>query len=193
VGAVEILDRLLDRGAVVAGDCTISLANVDLVYVKLALLLSSVSTLEKHDVARALSRPSAAAVPPAPQEQASPDKAAESQPSDYPTQPPSGLQAARMPSISGAADVLDEAPQPTPQDASRSLAQLVLSLVELLRQLMERQAFRRIEGGGLSDNQIERVGLALQELETKMIELREIFGLKEEDINLDLGPLGRIS
>jgi hypothetical protein len=78
------------------------------------------------------------------------------------------------------------------EDVARGLAQLVLTLVELLRQLMERQAIRRVEGGGLSGDQIERLGQALMALEQRMAELREAFGLAEEDLNLDLGPLGKL-
>ena len=67
---------------------------------------------------------------------------------------------------------------------------LVLTLVELLRQLMERQAIRRVDRGGLTDEQIERIGTTLMLLEEKMTELREHFGLEPEDLNIDLGPLG---
>jgi Gas vesicle protein K len=78
------------------------------------------------------------------------------------------------------------------EDVARGLAQLVLTLIELVRQLMERQAIRCIEAGGLDDDQIERLGQALMALEQRMEELREDFGLEEEDLNLDLGPLGRL-
>jgi hypothetical protein len=78
------------------------------------------------------------------------------------------------------------------EDVARGLAQLVLTLIELLRQLMERQAIRRVEAGGLSDEEIERLGQALMALEERMAELREHFGLAEDDLNLDLGPLGKL-
>ena len=79
-----------------------------------------------------------------------------------------------------------------PESVERGLAQLVLTIVELLRQLMERQALRRIDGGGLSDEQIERLGRTFMELDRRMDELREQFGLTADDLNLDLGPLGRL-
>ena len=79
-----------------------------------------------------------------------------------------------------------------PESLERGLAQLVLTIVELLRQLMERQALRRIDSGGLSDEQEERLGRTFMELDRRMAELREEFGLTEEDLNLDLGPLGRL-
>jgi hypothetical protein len=76
------------------------------------------------------------------------------------------------------------------ESVERGLAGLVLTIIELLRQLMERQALRRVEEGGLSDEQIEQLGLTLMALEDRMEELREHFGLSPEDLNIDLGPLG---
>ena len=77
-------------------------------------------------------------------------------------------------------------------DVARGLAQLVLTLIELLRQLMERQAIRRVESGGLSDEQIDRLGEALMALEERMNELKAEFGLEDDDLNLNLGPLGNL-
>jgi Gas vesicle protein K len=74
----------------------------------------------------------------------------------------------------------------------KGLAQLVLTLVELLRQLMERQALRRIEGGSLSADEVERLGQTFMLLEQRMEELKETFGLDDEDLNMDLGPLGQL-
>lgn len=72
----------------------------------------------------------------------------------------------------------------------RDLMKLVLTIVELLRQLMEKQALRRVEEGDLTDDQEERMGLTLMLLEERLTELRDQHGLKAEDLNLDLGPLG---
>jgi len=74
----------------------------------------------------------------------------------------------------------------------KGLAQLVLTLVELLRQLMERQALRRIDGGSLSPEKVEQLGETFMLLEERMQELKDAFGLEDEDLNLDLGPLGRL-
>ena len=74
----------------------------------------------------------------------------------------------------------------------RDLAKLVLGLIEFIRRLLERQAIRRVEGGGLSADQIENLGLTLLKLESKVQELKNQFGLSDEDINLDLGPIGRL-
>lgn len=77
-----------------------------------------------------------------------------------------------------------------PERLEKGLAQLVLTLIELLRQLMERQALRRIDGGGLSDEEIERLGQTFLALSQRMVELKREFGLEDEDLNLNLGPLG---
>ncbi|MER0449243.1 gas vesicle protein K [Streptomyces sp. NPDC006711] len=77
-----------------------------------------------------------------------------------------------------------------PETVERDLARLVLTVVELLRQLMERQALRRVETGALTEDQEERIGLTLMLLEDRMAELRSKFGLRPEDLNIDLGPLG---
>ena len=77
-----------------------------------------------------------------------------------------------------------------PESVEKGLVTLVLTLVELLRQLMERQALRRVEQGSLTDEQTEKIGSTLMALDARMTELREHFGLRPEDLNLDLGPLG---
>ena len=77
-----------------------------------------------------------------------------------------------------------------PEGIEQGLAQLVLTLIEYLRQVLERQAVRRMEGGSLSEEEIERVGLALMKLEEKVHDLAEQFGLRPGDLNINLGPLG---
>ncbi|MEE1753934.1 gas vesicle protein K [Streptomyces sp. SP18CS02] len=77
-----------------------------------------------------------------------------------------------------------------PDSVERDLARLVLTVIELLRQLMERQALRRVEGEDLTEEQEERIGLTLMLLEDRMEILRTRFGLAPEDLNIDLGPLG---
>ena len=77
-------------------------------------------------------------------------------------------------------------------ELEKGLAQLVLTLIELLRQLLERQALRRIDGGSLTPEEVERLGETFMLLEERMDGLKETFGLEDEDLNLDLGPLGRL-
>ena len=80
----------------------------------------------------------------------------------------------------------------TPEDVEAGLGKLVLTLIEFLRQVLEHQAVRRMEGGSLSDEEIERLGLALMRLQERLEEIKNQFGLEGEDLNIDLGPLGRL-
>jgi hypothetical protein len=77
-------------------------------------------------------------------------------------------------------------------DPGRDLVKLVLTLVELIRNLMERQAIRRMEGGSLTDAQIERMGIAFQKMQATVEELKDRFSFCDEDLNIDLGPLGKL-
>jgi hypothetical protein len=79
-----------------------------------------------------------------------------------------------------------------PENVQRGLAQLVLTVVELLRQIMERQALRRIEAGTLDDEDVERMGQTFMALEERMQELLVEFELEEKDLNINLGPLGNL-
>jgi hypothetical protein len=78
------------------------------------------------------------------------------------------------------------------ENLEQGLAQLVLTLIELLRQLMERQAVHRVDAGTLSTEEIERLGRVFMALEERMQELKQAFGLEDEDLNLNLGPLGNL-
>ena len=77
-----------------------------------------------------------------------------------------------------------------PEKVEKGLAQLVLTLIELLRQLMERQALTRMEQGNLSEDEIDRLGETFMRLDRRMQELKAHFGLEDRDLNLNLGPLG---
>ncbi|MBA1335599.1 MAG: hypothetical protein HPY66_1224 [Firmicutes bacterium] len=77
-----------------------------------------------------------------------------------------------------------------PDNIDKGLAQLVLTLIELLRRLMEKQAMNRIENNSLTDEEIEELGLTFMKLDEKMKEMMMIFDLTEEDLNINLGPLG---
>ena len=76
-----------------------------------------------------------------------------------------------------------------PEVVENGLAKLVLSIIELIRRLLEKQALRRMDGGNLSEAEIERLGSALMKLEEKMAELKQTFGLTDDDLNLSLGPI----
>jgi hypothetical protein len=79
-----------------------------------------------------------------------------------------------------------------PDSVARDLFKLVLSIIELVRQLMEAQALRRVDQGDLTEEQVEALGTGLWRLEEAMDELKSRYGLTTEDLNLDLGPLGTL-
>lgn len=79
-----------------------------------------------------------------------------------------------------------------PEDIEQGLARLVLTVIEIIRRALEHQAVRRMEGGGLTDEQVERLGLGLLRLENRLDEIKQAFGIADEDLNVDLGPLGRL-
>ncbi len=78
------------------------------------------------------------------------------------------------------------------ENIDQGVAKLVLTLIEFVRQLLEHQAVRRMEGGSLTDGQVEELGLALLRLRERLDEIKDVFGLSGEELNIDLGPLGRL-
>jgi hypothetical protein len=80
----------------------------------------------------------------------------------------------------------------TPEGVEQGLAKLVLTIIEVLRKVLEHQAVRRMDGGSLSDEEVERLGLALLSLDGRLRELKTVFGLSDEELEIDLGPLGRL-
>jgi gas vesicle protein GvpK len=94
--------------------------------------------------------------------------------------------------LEGLGDVFPRRVEADPEKVERGLAQLVLTLVELLRQLMERQALHRMDAGTLTDEEIDRLGETFMKLADRMDELKRHFDLRDEDLNLDLGPLGTL-
>jgi hypothetical protein len=90
------------------------------------------------------------------------------------------------------ANALPERINADPDKVEQGLARLVLTVIELLRRVLEHQAVRRMDGGSLSDEQVERLGLALLRLNERMDQLKETFGLTDDDLSIDLGPLGEL-
>jgi hypothetical protein len=107
-----------------------------------------------------------------------------------------GLESRAMSAFAGAMSPAALADPPrialNPDDVRSGLGKLVLTVIELLRELLERQAIRRIEGGSLTNAEIERLGTTFLRLAEEMDRLKREFGLRDEDLNLDLGPLGRL-
>jgi hypothetical protein len=94
--------------------------------------------------------------------------------------------------LTAVARALPERISADPERVEQGLARLVLTVIELLREVLEHQAVRRMDGGTLSEEQVEQLGMALLKLNHRMDELKGIFGLTDEDLNIDLGPLGRL-
>ena len=108
---------------------------------------------------------------------------------------PKPLDPARQELVAGLTELASQLPDRIdidPDAVSRDLARLVLTVVELLRRVVEHQAVRRMEDPDLSEEQIEKMGLALWRLEEKMGQMKEVFGLAGDDLNIDLGPLGKL-
>lgn len=161
VTLLDLLDRLLGGGVLVQGQVMLAAADIDLVELDLGLLVSSVDELRELG-------------PPKPQSADTTHRA---------DKLPARRQTSRKPRL----------PDRVNSDSERlekGLAQLVLTVIELLRQLMERQALRRVDAGTLSDAEVERLGRTFLALGERMEELKEAFGLTDEDLNLNLGPLG---
>ena len=193
VTLLELLDRLLDKGVVAKGEIILSVAEIDLVYLNLGLLLSSVKTVEK---ARGIGGSSSGLFT----KENDDDFFKEANPNIHwvetaAVKPSHG----KLPNQS-AGPLHSEANKAglmprtniDPNNVEKGLAKLVLTLIELLRRLMEKQAIRRMEAGFLTASEVERMGVAFQRLEEKMEDLKRGFSLKDEDLNLDLGPLGEL-
>lgn len=106
--------------------------------------------------------------------------------------PPNGADTTPEAALEQLAHALPSRINADPEHVENGLARLVLTVIELLREILEHQAIRRMDGGTLSDEQVERLGLALLKLNERMEELKGTFGLTDEDLNIDLGPLGRL-
>jgi len=187
----DLLNTVLDRGAVVHGEVTIAVADVDLIKLNIGLLLQAVATAEQR--MRASPEPSRSiagsfgSIP----RTAAPilarvERGDTEPPALVETEQPTGQ------SLNSVAQGLPERINADAAGPETGLARLVLTLIEVLRKVLEHQAVRRMEGGRLTDEEVERLGLALAKLNDRMSELKRVFGLSEEDLQIDLGPLGRV-
>lgn len=200
IGLVDALDRVLDKGAVVDGDIYLCVAGIELVYINLKLLLASTATVEKFTSGPREREPiRRVAEPPCKEVISSASSAAIQQPASSPA---SNLNARvlrddKLPPMEAIYPMLNKHGSDKlnidPKKVEQGLAKLVLTIVELLRDLMERQALRRVGLGTLKDKEIDNLGEAFMRLDEKMKELKNIFGLNDSDLNLDLGPLGDLT
>ncbi len=165
---VDVLDTVIDKGVVVQGDLVVRIADLDLLAISLKIILVSMSRLETQQGNR---------VGDINQNEIG-DEA-------YLKKLENQIEKAQL-------HINQMINADNPQEAESGLAKLVLTLIKLIVDLVEREAERRVKGGHLTQTEIEKLGLNLQAIETKIEELRLIFGLKKKDLNLDLGPLGKL-
>ena len=165
---VDALDKVLEIGAVVNGEVAIRVADVDLIYIGLRLILTSISKAEELSGKDYSFRDR----PMTDEDRAYIEKL-EREITQIEQAIPSSIQ-------------LD-----TPQKAEAGIAKLVLTLVELIRRLLEKEAFRRIKRGSLSDAEIQKLGLSLKAVKRKVQQMQALFGLKDDELNIDLGPIGK--
>ncbi len=168
VTLLDALDRVIDKGAYVDGELVLRVADIDLVFIGLRLIVTSVSRAERM---RGEGRMGASANPTA--QDLTAIKKLEQQLKDI---------EACIPRIIDAGN---------PEKAEQGIAKLVLTLIKLISKLMEREAVRRVDTGTLSEVEIQKLGLTFKVLEKKIQEMKNVFGIKEE-LNLDLGPLGNL-
>ena len=169
VTLVDALDKVLEKGAIINGDIVIRLADVDLVYLGLRLILTSVSKAEEMS-GRSFGDP---------------DKELTSEDIEYIERLQREIKKTEenIPKIINAN---------SPRETEQGLAKLILTLVELIRKLMEKEAFRRVKKGSLSSAEIQKLGLSLKAVKKMIEEIKAIFGIEDEELNLDLGPLGNL-
>lgn len=166
VALIDALDTVLEKGAVVDGELVIRVADVDLIFIGLKLLITSISRsekLRKGEIDSSMSRDDEEYIRSLERE----IKRAE----------------AHLPKIIDASD---------PQKAEKGIAKLILTLVVLIKELLYRETRRRVKKGNLSKIEIQKLGLTFSALDKKIEEIRMLFGLEDEELNLDLGPLGSI-
>ena len=191
VSLCEALDRVLNTGVVALGEVTLSVADVDLIYLGLQLVVTSIES------GRELA-------PPGDGPQPGPDSRPRLMEAEPPGQAAPQPAALALPTLLAGQDGRNSSGEPVekngetagaPADSDREkngLGQLVLTLMKVLHELLKRQALRRIEGGALTPAQVERLGVTLMNQAREIDRLRAAFSLAEEDLNLDLGPLGKL-
>jgi hypothetical protein len=183
----ELLSHVLDKGVVLKGEVMLAVADIDLIRLDLGLLLTAVQTALDREVPRS-SAPALSAGGSVPTQSTSSGSTMESQVVEA-LHPPRNSSVAPLESV---AENLPPRLNTDPDKVENGLAKLVLTLIEVLRKVLEHQAVRRMEGGHLSDAEIEKLGVALLRLNDRMQDMKGIFGLADEDLQIDLGPLGKL-
>ena len=175
---LDVIDNVIDKGLAVDAEIVLGLADIDLIYLRVGALLAAADRVFGQPPKQRRKAPSHL-----------PSSAPELSPGVAPgrTRADSTIVARDLGSLSSASPAAL-----APDDTSRSVIRLVLTLVEFVRQLLERQAVRRVREQTLNAEEIERLGMALMRLEVTVHELADRHGIDASDLNLDLGPLGTL-
>ena len=183
----EVLNHILDKGVVLKGEVMLAVADIDLIQLDLGLLLTAVESATRRPRVRG-----ASTLGLAPRQES---RVEASSGSTMESQVVHSLDAPGDAAVAPLQSVAESLPQrlnTDPDKVENGLAKLVLTLIEVLRKVLEHQAVRRMEGGHLSDAEIEKLGVALLRLNDRMQEMKGIFGLTDDDLQIDLGPLGKL-
>ena len=183
----EVLNHVLDKGVVLRGEVMLAVADIDLIKLDLGLLLSAVESAIRSPRGIRACHPGLVSDDQSPSAVPS-GSTMESQVVDS-LHAPAGAPVTPLEQV---AEALPPRLNTDPDKVENGLAKLVLTLIEVLRKVLEHQAVRRMEGGHLSDAEIEKLGVALLRLNDRMQEMKGIFGLTDEDLQIDLGPLGNL-
>ena len=187
----DLLSHVLDKGVVLKGEVMLAVADIDLVRLDLGLLLTAVETVLGRGGGLAGPERAGLLGAAAPRER----QVIAPSGSTMQSQVVQTLDAPKDAAITPLETVADGLPprlNTDPDKVENGLAKLVLTLIEVLRKVLEHQAVRRMEGGHLSDEEVERLGIALLRLNDRMQDMKGTFGLTDEDLQIDLGPLGRL-
>jgi hypothetical protein len=184
----EVLSHLLDKGVVLRGEVMLAVADIDLVRLDIGLLLTAVENVISRGSDPSLRALGLGAARPRSRPELPSGSTMESQVMESLHPPPD----ATVTPLETVAEALPPRLNTDPENVENGLAKLVLTLIEVLRKVLEHQAVRRMEGGHLSDAEVERLGVALLRLNDRMQDMKGIFGLTDDDLQIDLGPLGKL-
>ena len=166
----DALDKVLEKGAVINGDVVITLADVDLIFVGLRLILTSVSKAEEISGRTFSER----------------NREPTSEDMEYIETLQEEIRRIEQ-------NIPKHIDLGHPKSAEKGLAKLILTLVEVIRKLLEKESYRRVKRGTLSSIEIQKLGLSLKAIKKKIKEIQAIFGIEDEELNLDLGPIGNLA
>jgi len=166
----DVLDKVLEKGAVINGDLVITLADVDLIFVGLRLILTSISKAEEISGRTFGKR----------------NREPTIEDMEY-------IETLQEEIRRIERNIPKNIDLGHPQRAEKGLAKLILTLVEVIRRLLEKESYRRVKGGTLSAIEIQKLGLSLKAIKKKIKEIQTIFNIEDEELNLDLGPIGNLA